>query len=176
MTEIRGQKHAGLTALGVLCVVLGVLFVIASVWGLLQPQVHQAVVAQSRAPQLLTGLSVAWAYADAALNLVLAVLLFIAGIGLLRLRRWGARLAIAYSLGRIALSLASFVLTFLGPIAHRPTGQQIESLREPVASFLKTEFMPVAVTLTVGGLVLSVLFAVILLCLLSRRSYRESLS
>ena len=177
MTEIERRKTTGLTVLGVFCVVLGAVWVIGAFWALLQPDTLAKWTKQSGAPELLTRLSVAWTYVDAGLNLVLAALLFAAGVGLLRLRAWGAKLGIAYAAARIVLSVLSFVFALVGPIAHRPGPQQLQGAREAkLVEFMSNMFMPIAVTEVVASLVLSVVFAVILLCLLSRPSYKARLS
>lgn len=164
MPELEKRKTGGLTALGVLSVVLGGLWIIASAWGLLQPQVHDALVKLHKLPQLLTGLGLAGAYVDAAINLLLAGVLFVAGIGLLKLRRWGAIVATWYAVCRIVLSVLATVLAFIGPTAQ---GTRLD---------VQDNFIPIAIAEVIGGFVLSTLFAVILLCLLSRGTYKDKLS
>ena len=75
MPELEKKKTGGLTALGVLSVVLGGIFFITSVWSLLQPQVHMALVAKHKAPQLLTGLGLAGAiwWCERAIPVALAI-------------------------------------------------------------------------------------------------------
>ncbi|MFH1732577.1 MAG: hypothetical protein ABIF82_13135 [Planctomycetota bacterium] len=173
MPELERKKTGGLTALGVLSVVLGGIFFITSVWSLLQPQVHMALVAKHNAPQLLTGYGLAGAYASGAANLLLAVLLFAAGVGLLKLRKWGAASAVWYAIVRIAWSVVSAVLAFAGPFAAKV---DLEKLHPDNAEYMQNTFPAVATTLIIAGLVLSSLFAVILLCLLSRQSYKDNLT
>ena len=107
------------------------------------------------------------------LTLLLAALLFAAGVGLLRLRRWGAGLAVGYALARIGWSVAAAVVAFIGPFSGRPPP---DALTAEQAELMKARFVPVALTEMCAGLLFSVAFAVILLCLLSRKTYRESLS
>ncbi len=173
MPEVEGKKTGGLTALGVLSVALGALWVIASVWALLQPQTLGAMTRRYGAPELLTGSGVAGAYADAMVNLVLAGLLFAAGVGLLRLRKWGGRLAIWYAVARMVWSVVALLLAFVGPFSSRPDP---ETLGPGYAEFMRDRFGAVAATEIVAGFVLSVVFAVVLLCLLSRRSYKDAVS
>ena len=173
MPELERKKTGGLTALGVLSVVLGGVFFIASVWSLLQPQVHMALVAKHNAPQLLTGYSLAGAYASGAANLLLAALLFAAGVGILKLRKWGATAAVWYAVVRIAWSVVNAVLAFAGPFAAK---LDLEKLHPSNAEYMQKTFPAVATTLIIAGLVLSSLFAVVLLCLLSRQSYKDNLT
>ena len=173
MPEVERRHTAGLTALGVLSVVFGALFVLASLWGLLQPQVIRAQAAQANAPQMLEGLGLRAAYLDGAVNLVLSVLLFIAGIGLLQLRNWGSKLAVGYAVARIAWSVIAAGLAIAGPFWHRPA---LEGFSAPLVEFMKTRFAPLAAAEILSSLVLSSIFAVILLALLSRKSYQDNLS
>jgi len=174
MAPSEPKKTSGLTALGVLSVVLGGVFLLASVWGLLKPQAIEHLQSkQPGTPRLLAGASVAIVYTDAAINLVLAGALLAAGVGLLRLRRWGARLARWYALARIVWSVTAFALALIGPFANRGN---TEELFPPFAEYMQTQFTSVALTLMFGGLVLSSVFAVVLLCLLSRPGYRDPLA
>ena len=173
MPELERKKTGGLTALGVLSVVLGGIFFITSVWSLLQPQVHMALVAKHKAPQLLTGLGLASVYTSGVVNLLLAILLFAAGVGLLKLRKWGAAWAAWYAVVRIAWSVVDAVLAFVGPFAAKV---DLEKLHPSNAEHMQNTFPAVATTLIILGFVLSSLFAVILLCLLSRQSYKDNLT
>ncbi len=173
MPELEKEKTGGLTTLGTLSVVFGAVFVITSFWAMLQPDAIEKVTRRAGAPQLLTGFGVACAYADAGVNLVLAVLLFTAGVGLLRLRKWGGRLAAWYALARIGWSVVALVFAFAGPFASRPNP---DGLAAGYAEFMGTRFAAVAATEIVGGFVLSAVFAVVLLCLLSRETYRKALT
>lgn len=173
MPELERKKTGGLTALGVLSVVLGGIFFITSVWALLHPQVHIAMVAKHNAPQLLTPYSLAGAYTSGAVNLLLAVILFAAGVGLLKLRKWGAASAVWYAVARIAWSVVDAVLAFVGPFAAKV---DLEKLHERNAEYMQNTFPAVAMTLIIAGFVLSSLFAVVLLCLLSRQSYKDNLT
>ena len=182
MPELERRKTSALTTLGVLSVVLGALWIISSVWSCLHIEAHQQEVAhyeRQGVPQILTGFGVTGAYIDAVTNFVLAGVLFAAGVGLLRLRRWGAKLARGYAFARILVSLVSVVLAFVGPIANRPGPAELETFRQlqpDTVEFLNTRFMPVVVTEVVAGFVLSTVFAVILLCLLSRKECKDALS
>ena len=182
MPELERRKTAALTTLGVLSVVLGAFWIISSVWSGLHVEAHQQEVAhyeRQGIPKILTGFGVTGAYADAIMNFVLAGVLFVAGIGLLRLRRWGAKLARGYAFARVAVSAVSVVFAFVGPIANRPGPAGLETFRQlqpETVEFLGTRFMPVVVTEVVAGFLLSIVFAVILLCLLSRKECKDGLS
>ena len=173
MPELEQPKTGGLTALGVISVLLGSLWIIASAWALLQPATIQADTADANAPQLLAGTGVSMAYADAAMNLVLAPLLFVAGVGLLKLRTWGAKLASWYAIARITWSLIALAIALTGPFANRP---KPETVSPEYTRTMETLFTPIALTEMVGALVLSASFAVILLCLLSRKAYKDNLA
>jgi len=182
MPELEHGKTSALTALGVLSVVLGAFWLIASVWSGLHIEAHQQEVAHYERygiPQILTGFGVTGAYIDAAMNFVLAGALFAAGVGLLRLRRWGATLARGYAFARIVASAVSAVFALVAPIASRPGPAELETfqpLQPQTVEFLGTRFMPVVWTEIVAGFLLSTVFAVILLCLLSRKEHKDALS
>jgi len=170
--EQESKKTGGLTALGVVTLVLGALSVIGSVWGLLQPQVHQVAVKRVNAVQILTGFGLTGAYADAVANLLLAGLLFAAGVGLLKLRNWGARLAVWYAAARITWSAIAAVLAVIGPRANAPGPDQVG----PQFADAMTRFPAISMALIVTAFILSIVYPVVLLCLLSRRTYRDRLS
>jgi len=172
VAELEGKHSTGLTALGILSVLLGALLFLGSFWGLLQPGPLQRVAEEHQVPQVLRGLGLAWTFVDAGGNVLLAALLFAAGVGLLKLRRWGGRLAVTYAVARIAWSVVALVLAFIGPYANLPEPEQLDpgaAASSPVTLHL------IAATLIVAAFALSVVFAVILLCLLSRKSYRDRL-
>jgi len=172
MPELESKKTSGLTALGVLSVVLGALFFIGAVWGLLHPQVHQVTVKQANAVQILTGFGLTGAYVVAGVDLLLAGLLFAAGVGLLKLRKWGARLAVWYAVARIAWSAIAALLAIIGPRANAPGADQVAAQHGDAM----TRFPAISLTLILAGFILSILYPVILLCLLSRRTYKDNLT
>lgn len=173
MPELESRKTGGLTALGVTCVALGTVWIYTAAWAALQPETIRAQVARFGVPQLLTDFSVIVVYTDAAVNLLLAALLFAAGVGLLRLRKWGARLAVWYAIGRIGWSVVSTALTYMGPLTTRPPAGQ---MLPDQATFMAERFGPIAFTMLLAGFLLPVAFAVIILCLLSRKTYKDNLS
>ena len=173
MPELESRKTGGLTALGVACVVLGAIWAFTGAWAFLQPETIRAQVARFGVPQLLTGFGVTVAYTDAAVNLLLAALLFAAGVGLLRLRTWGARLAVWYAIGRVGWSVVSTVLAYMGPVTTRPPAGR---MLPDQAAFMTERFGPIAFTILFAGFLLPVAFAVIILCLLSRKTYKDNLS
>ncbi len=171
MPELE-RKPGGLTALGVLCVLFGAGWVIAAAWGLLQPQVHAATLKRTGAPELLVGIGLAGAYIQAAGTLLLGGLMFAAGIGLLRLRRWGARLARTYAVGQLVLSAAGALLALAGPMSNRPPA---DTLPKEYADVLEHDLVAISITEIVAGFALSAVFAVVLLCLLTRKRYVDLL-
>lgn len=120
MAETEKKSTAGVTALGMACVILGAIWLIASLWGFLEAGTIRAETERVRAPQLLVGSTIWIPYVDAAANVLLAGVLFAAGVGLLRLRAWGRRLGIGYAWARIGWSVVALALAFLGPYSHRP--------------------------------------------------------
>ena len=173
MPELERKKTGGLTVLGVASVVIGAFGVATFAWAVLAPEVVNTQVDRAGVPRILTGTGLAAAYLDATVNLALAALLFAAGVGLLKLRKWGAKLARWYAFGRIGWSAVAAVLAFIGPFANRG---RLEDLGPKQAEKMADIFGPISATLIVGGFVLSVTFAVILLCLLSRKTYQDNLS
>jgi len=173
MPELNRKSTAGLTALGVVCVAFGAMSVVTCGWAALQPTTIAAETQFARAPQIQTRWIMALQYADAGLNLVLAGLLFAAGVGLLRLRVWGKKLAEWYAVARIILSVIEVIITLTGPLANLPSKDQ---LGPSVHQTLSTRFYPAGITIALAGLALSVLLPVVLLCLLSRKSYTDNLS
>jgi hypothetical protein len=171
MSEVERKKTGGLTALGVISVNLGALFLIAGAWGLLAgPDLAKQ---PKNAPVILTQMGLSFCYADAGMNVLLAGTLFAAGVGLLRLKTWGRKLAIGYSLARIVWSIVAATMAFLGPYMYRP---KAEGLREEFASFLRDYYPGIALTQIIAGAVISVVLPVILLCLLSRKNYKDNLT
>jgi len=175
VAELEKKKTGGITALGVACVVLGAVWIVTAVWAALQPETIKAQTARFQAPQLLTGFSASAAYASAAINLLLAALLFAAGVGLLRLKKWGASLALWYAVGRIVWSILDTALAYLGPFKNRPAIPP-GATRTAYAEYMSTRFVPVSTTILVAGFVLSLILPVVLLCLLSRKTYKDNLS
>jgi len=173
MPELESKKTGGLTALGVLGVVLGGIWLVTAVWALLQPASIQRMIERYRAPELLAGFGETAAYLDATANLVLAALLFAVGIGLLRQRKWGAAWGVRWAIARIVWSVVAAVMAFIGPFAARPDP---EKLTHGYAEFMRERFVTIATTEIVAGLILSSLLAVIFLCLLSRQSFKDNLS
>ena len=173
MPELESEKTGGITTLGVLGVVFGGIWLVTAVWALLQPASIQLMIKRYRAPELLAGLGEAAAYLDATANLVLAALLFAVGVGLLRQRQWGAAWGIRWAVARIVWSVVAALLAFVGPFAARPDP---EKLAYGYAEFMRERFVTIATTEIIAGLVLSSLLAVIFLCLLSRRSFKDNLS
>jgi len=173
MPELESKKTGGLTALGVLAVVFGGLWFIAGVWALLQPGAMHLMVERYHAPELLTGFSVVAAYVDAAVNLLLAMMLFAAGVGLLQLKTWGGWLAARWAAARILWSVIAALLAFVGPFAARPDP---ENLAPGFKEFMQERFTAIATTEIIAGFILSSVLAVIFLCLLSRQSFKNNLS
>ena len=172
MPELTGRQTSGITVLGVLSVVLGLFFFVCSVWGLLLPPTLHATLEQAGAPEVLTGSSVTGAYVNAMVNVLLAAALFVAGAGLLQLRKWGATLARAYAFARIGWSVVAVLLAWFGPYAN---ARALPAFPEPHATFMAHSFPAVVITQLVAGFVLTALFPVVLLCLLSRTEYKNTL-
>jgi hypothetical protein len=170
MSDYESQKTGGLTALGVLSVVLGALFFVAGAWGMLAGP--DLATQPAGTPPVLSGMSLIFAYTDGAMNALLGGLLFVAGIGLLKLRTWGRRLAIWYGIVRLVWSVVGLMLGFLGPYMHRPG---VAELTPEQAEFMTSQYPAIVLTQLLTGAVLSSAFAVILLCLLSRRNYQDAL-
>ena len=173
MSELEGQKTTGLTVLGAVSVLLGALWFFAGVWGFVHIDALMRMTADAGAPQVLKGFGVTGAYVDASVNMLLAILLFVAGVGLLMLRRWGATLAVFYGVSRIAWSVLAVVLAILGPIMNLP---KREAFGPDAPQSVTQTLFTVALTEVIVGFILSSVFAVILLALLSRKDYRSKLS
>ena len=173
MPELEGKKTGGLTALGVLGVVFGGISLVTAFWALLQPAAIQQMLERYKAPQLLTGFSEVAAYLDGAANAVLAALLFAAGVGLLKQRKWGARLGIGWAASRIVWSVVAAVMALIGPFAARPDPATLPHGQE---EYFLESFTGTALTLIFGGLILSSILAVVFLCLLSRQSFKDNVS
>jgi hypothetical protein len=124
----------------------------------------------------MTGLAGVAAYLSAAGTLVLGGILFASGVGLLKLRNWGARLARTYAVAQILWSALAFLMALVGPFARRPDASDMEGLRPELVEMLQAKFTAVSMTLAAAALVLSVVFPVVLLCLLSRDTYKQNLS
>lgn len=182
MAEIAtSRKTTGLTALGVISVILGALLIIGSLAALLQPEAISRTAEKTGVPSVLTGINLAFAYIDAMVNTVLAILLFTAGIGILMLRKWGAKLAIWYSWTRIVWSVIGFIFVFIGPLQMKEISDfsgynQNDPMIKKLAEYMANWFPTIVITQAVAGLLLSCAFAVILICLLKRESYRNELS
>lgn len=173
MPELTRKKTGGLTALGVLGVVFGGIFLITAFWALLQPAAIKQMIEQHHAPELLTGFSEAAAYIDGAANVALAVMLFVAGIGLLRQRKWGVAWGTRWAIARIVWSVVAAAMALIGPFAARP---DLEKLSHGHRAYLEGSFSPTALALIIAGVVLSSTLAVIFLCLLSRQSFKDNVS
>ncbi len=172
---MKEKSTMGVTVLGMVCVILGAVWLVASFWGFLQVETVRVETERAGAPQLLTEATVWIPYVDAAANAVLAAVLFIAGTGLLKFREWGRKLGIGYAWARICWSIVAFVLAFIGPYSRQapiPEGEMYDVYR----TFMEFRFAAVARTGMLAALLLSVAFAVIVLCLLKRESYRQAVS
>jgi hypothetical protein len=173
MPELERKAPGGLTALGVACVVLGALWLLAGVWNVLEPEATRRTLEQYQYPNVLAGANLALAYVDAVVSLVLGGAMAVAGVGLLRLRRWGARLGRLYAWVQIGWSVLTGVLAAVFTYANLPDPAV---LPKEQAEFMETRFTPVFMTELVASVLLSCVFAVILLCLLSRQRYRDALA
>jgi len=88
----------------------------------------------------------------------------------------GRTLALWYAWPRIAWSFVSAIFALVGPYSAQPDAEALRGIRPEYREAMQHSFSANALTLIVGGLILSTLFAVILICLLSRQSYKDNLS
>jgi Na+/H+-dicarboxylate symporter len=173
MPELESKNTGGRTALGVLGVVFGGYYLIAALSALLQVAELQRLVERSGAPQLLTRFGQVSVYLDAGVNIVLAVLLIVVGVGLLKQRQWGVEIGTKWAIARIVWSVVAAAMALLGPFAAQPDP---ETLAHGYKQYMQHHFTGTALTEIFAGLVLSSILAVIFLCLLSRPMYKNQVS
>jgi lysylphosphatidylglycerol synthetase-like protein (DUF2156 family) len=170
VSEPSRREPGIITALGVFSVLFAFIFLIASVHGLLAAASTQAEMSEAKLPRLLTGAVAVLAYLRPVVNLALYGLLLAAGIGLMRPARWGFRLGRTYAVAQIGWSLVAGLVTILLTLLRdRDTSQ----LLDWQAAFMTTQYAALAITIHVAGILLSVLWAVVLLVLLSRADVRR---
>jgi hypothetical protein len=167
------ERRSGIvTALGIASVLLAALFLIASIHGLLAVPSTKDEVSAANLPPVLIGAAGVLAYLKPVVNLVLYGLLFAVGLGLLRRARWARGLARLYAFSQIGWSVLSGLVSIVLTVSHEA---DTAGLVPSQVAFMENEYIPLAVTLHVAGILLSILWPVILLALLSRPSAKESL-